>query len=131
MTRTYLGKIVETIEPVNTIARELDGKKYLINFIDDSTLRKSGVYLSGYAYKGKIYIRLGLPKRVEQAVFRHEVYHLDDKHRWLGKYGMEMRAHAHTILHDPFGFLLVLLHSLNFRYIKTFWRLYIWPKNPS
>ena len=129
MTTTYLGEIVETIEPVNTIPREIDGEKYLINYIDDSKLRVAGFYLSGYTYKGKIYIREGLPNRVEQAVFRHEVYHLEDKHRWLGKYGMEIRAHAHTIIHDPVGFLLVLFHSLNFKYLKTFWRLYIWPRN--
>lgn len=107
MTTTYLGKIVETIKPVSVVTRKLDGKNYQINFIDDSNLRRSGFYLSGYTYKGKIYIREGLPDRVEQAVFRHEVYHLKDKHRWLGKYRMEIRAHGNTILHDPVGFLLV------------------------
>lgn len=129
MATSYLGTIVESIKPVRTEGRSLDGKSYRVHYINDRQLRAAGLNLFGYAYKGNIYLRENLPAKVERALLRHEVYHVEDKQTWLGKYGKEIRANAHTVLHDPIGFLATLLHSLTASRLKTYWRLYIYPRN--
>lgn len=124
---TNLAKTVERIKPTHSVIRQLNGKKYKVHYYNDTELREAGFTLFGYTYKGKIYIRNGLPARLERALFRHEVYHVEDKCKWLGKYGMEIRANIHTLLHDPLGFLAQLVYSLNLARIKTYCRLYIYP----
>jgi hypothetical protein len=129
MATSYLGTIVETVKPIRVASRSLGSKDYQVHYISDTKLKAAGFNLFGYVYKGKIYLRTNLPNKVERALFRHEVYHVEDKHKWLGKYGREIRANAHTAMHDPIGFLATLVYSLNAGRIKTYWRLYVYPRN--
>lgn len=129
MHKSLLAEIVENIKPLKSARRTVNGKNYDVHYIDDAPLQEHGLTLLGYTYKRKIYIRQGLPKLVERGLLRHEVYHSEDTHEWWGKYGRELRANAHTIIHDPVGFLVELIYSLNYQRFKTYWRLYVWPRN--
>jgi hypothetical protein len=129
MNKSPLAKIVESIKPLKRVKRMVNGKSYHVHYIDDRILRNHGLTLLGYTYKRKIYIRQGLPRLVERGLLRHEIYHVEDSHNWLGKYGRELRANVYTILHDPIGFLADLIYSLNYHRFKTYWRLYVWPRN--
>ena len=129
MATSYLGKIIESTETIRTVPRTINGKRYQVHYINDSKLREADFSLFGYVYKGRIYLRENLPKRVERALLQHEAYHVEDGHHWLGRYGKEIRANLHTVLHDPAGFFAILVHSLDSSRLKTYWRLYIWPRN--
>lgn len=129
MSKSQLAKIVETIEPLERLKLTVNGKDYWVHYVDDTSLREHGLSLLGYTYKQKIYIRRGLPKLVERGLLRHEVYHVGDSRNWLGKYGKEIRANAYTMTHDPVGFLADLIYSFNYARFRTYWRLYVWPRN--
>lgn len=129
MAKNKLGEIVENIKPLSRVKRLINGKDYWVHYIDDGLLPSNGLYLLGYTYKRKIYVRSNLPKLVERGLLRHEVQHVNDERSWFGKYGKEIRANLDTLVHDPIGFTAVLLYSLNLGRLKTYWRLYIWPRN--
>jgi hypothetical protein len=123
-----LSQIADTARITNRAERTIRGKKYLIHYIDSKVFEDEGLNLLGYAYKGKIYMSTNLPKSVERGVLVHETQHVQDTKQWLGKYGKEIRANAFTIAHDPLGFLATLRYSLTRARLKTYWRLYVYPR---
>lgn len=129
MATSYLGEIVESTETTRIVPRTVNGRIYQVHYVNKSKLKEANFSLFGYVYKRKIYLRENLPKRVERALLRHEVYHVEDTHQWLGKYGKEIRANFHTATCDPVGFFVTLVYSLSTARLKTYWRLYVWPRN--
>jgi hypothetical protein len=121
-------QVADTIESDRRERRVIRGKSYWIYYIDSRALEDAGLSIFGYVHKQKIYIRSGLPNRVEHGVLTHETFHYGDRKKWLGVYGMEIRANAFTVFHDPLGFLATLVYSLNPARVKTYWQLYIWPR---
>lgn len=121
-------QVADTIKSIKRERRVVRGKSYWVHYIDSRALEDAGLHLFGYVHKQNIYIQTGLPKLVEHGVLTHEAYHYGDTQKWWGVYGMEIRANAFTMFHDPLGFLANLVYSLNPARIKTYWRLYVWPR---
>lgn len=121
-------EVADTIKPTKREDRVIGGTSYVVHYIDGHVLESTGLNLFGYVHKHNIYIRIGLPKLVEHGVLTHEAYHYNDRKKWLGVYGMEIRANVFTLFHDPFGFLATLVYSLKLARIKTYWKLYVWPR---
>jgi hypothetical protein len=116
-------QVADGVKPVKRERRVIRGKSYWVHYVDGRTLENAGLNLFGYVHKHNIYVRIGLPKHVEHGVLTHEAYHYGDTKKWLGMYGMEIRANAFTIFHDPIGFLATAIYSLNTARIKTYWKL--------
>lgn len=51
------------------------------------------------------WVREDLSPRVKRFVVAHELYHLVDRHRWLGAYGRELRTNVVPGCRDPIGLL--------------------------
>ncbi len=124
-----LTDIIETITPIYESEEVVESNYYKVKYIDSAVLRKNKLYLFGYTYRNSIFICHNLPKLVKRGVLRHEVYHTEDRHNWLGKYGREIRANIYVMFHDPVAFLTVFIYSLNCERIKTYCNLYIHPRN--
>jgi hypothetical protein len=127
MPSTY--HVADTIRPIKREKHVVRGKSYWVYYFDGNALEDAGLNLFGYVYKNNIYVRNGLPKWVEHGVLTHELYHYGDIKKWLGVYGMEIRANVFTMLHDPLGFLATVAYSLNAARFKTYWKLYVWPRS--
>lgn len=69
-----------------------------------------------------IYIREGLPGRVERFVVNHEIYHLKDRYRRWGWFGREIRANIFCSLKDPVGLIATVWNSLNFERLGAYAR---------
>jgi hypothetical protein len=55
-------------------------------------------------------VREDLPGRMKDFVVFHELYHLKDRSRWW--VWREIKANAYGALHEPVGFLVCVLLSL-------------------
>lgn len=49
---------------------------------------------------------------IKKFVIEHELYHLTDKYRWMGRFGMELRANIIPGLKNPIGLFATLFATL-------------------
>lgn len=75
---------------------------------------------SGFVYEGQVYISEDLGKRNKRFTIQHELYHLRDRQRWLGYFGMELRANVVCGIKDPLGLTAGLLRGFRKGYMKTY-----------
>jgi hypothetical protein len=75
---------------------------------------------SGFAYEGQVYLSEELTPRNKRFIVQHELYHLRDKHRWLGYFGMELRANIVCGFKDPIGISAALYRSFKKGNIKRY-----------
>lgn len=123
-----LDKIFKDTKIVAKSKRQVDRRVYEVFFFDKQHFEDENLFLLGFVLKEQIYIQSQLPRKIESLVIRHEVYHLNDKNTWLGRYGREIRANVHTLLIDPMGYFATVRYSLNSFRLKTYFRLYVWPR---
>ena len=94
---------------------------YWLNIMPAGYMRK--VQLRGFAKNGEAYISEELTRNVRRFVINHEIYHLNDKHRWLGYFGKELRANIICGLKDPSGLLATTISVMKsgglLRYFKA------------
>lgn len=109
-----IRQVVET-EPVQVVT--VGG--FTVNYIKPEVMKRNGSF--GYLYKGDIYIRAGLPKRVEKFVINHEIYHIVDRWQWWGWVGRELRANFICGIKDPLGLTLTIIYSINKERLKAYW----------
>lgn len=100
------------------------GNKYLINYMPTDLMREA--HVTGYAFKGQVYLNESLEGRIKRFVTSHEVYHLRDTQTWLGYFGMELRANFMCGLKDPLGLLATISSAFRYGkfpiYLKRMWR---------
>lgn len=77
----------------------------------------------GYALDGRVFIRSNPPRRVEKFVINHEIYHLNDRSKYLGWFGAELRANLYCGLRDPIGLILTSKESMNRDRLTKYWNL--------
>ena len=94
------------------------GKTYWINYMPADLMHEA--HFSGFAYEGQVYISEDLGKRNKRFTVQHELYHLGDARRWLGYFGMELRANVVCGLKDPVGLAAALIQGLIKGYIPTY-----------
>jgi hypothetical protein len=49
---------------------------------------------------------------VQKFVIKHELYHLTDKARWMGRFGMELRANIIPGLANPIGLFATIFATI-------------------
>jgi hypothetical protein len=115
----WFEKALLEAKPVKQERVTIKGRSYPVRYIEPAVMERATSY--GCAYQSTIFIRSDLPNRIRQFVIRHEAYHIEDKHDWLGWFGGELRANIASGIHDPIGLLLTIKASLNRPRLKAYW----------
>lgn len=113
-----MGHFEQNLLKSKPLMQKVEGG-YAIRYITEDIINP----FFGYALEGKVFIRKGLPKRVEQFVIAHEKYHLNDTHDWLGWIGAESRANVHCGLRDPVGLISTIFISIKSGRLSTYWHM--------
>lgn len=90
------------------------GKKLKIYFVpkDKLGLVFGRAYLKNEGGEPYGEVREDLNPIIKKFVIKHELYHLTDKSRWMGTFGMELRANIIPGIRNPMGLFLTILATL-------------------
>lgn len=114
--------LLETI-PIKQQTVTIKGKSYTVFYIDPAVMQRASSF--GCAYKSTIFVRADLSEKVRRFVINHEVYHINDKQRWLGWFGSELRANVICGISDPTGLFATIKASLNTNRLKSYGQVFV------
>ncbi|MFA6392500.1 MAG: hypothetical protein WCW54_00220 [Candidatus Paceibacterota bacterium] len=90
------------------------GQKFKIYFVskDKLGIAFGRAYLKNEGEKSYGEVREDLNPVIKKFVIEHELYHLTDKSRCMGIFGMELRANIIPGLKNPIGLFMTILATL-------------------
>lgn len=101
------------------------GQEFKIYFISKDKMRPffgRAYFDNGKGSYGEV--RENLNPIVQKFVIEHELYHLTDKSKWMGRLGMEIRANIIPGINNPIGLFATILATLfSFERIKFYFNL--------
>lgn len=106
--------------PISYKTMTLKGRRYKVYFMKPALMEE--IQSFGHIVGKSIYIKAGLPEKVERFVIQHEIYHLNDEHTWLGWLGKELRANVICGMKNPVGLVATIRASLTKPRLNAYWK---------
>ena len=116
----WFTELLDKTPPLKRELLTVKTKHYWVNHMNPAIMGRAHSF--GCAYKQEVYVRADLSIRIKRFVISHEIYHLNDKHAWLGWLGGEIRANLVAGMKDPVGLLLTIKASLTAERLAAYWR---------
>jgi len=116
----WFEKKLTVTQPIVHKTVTFKGCRYEVYFMNPAVMEE--IQSFGHIVGKSIYIKAGLPEKVERFVIQHEIYHLNDKRTWLGWLGKELRANVVCGVRDPAGLTATVRASLNRPRLNAYWR---------
>lgn len=92
---------------------KVKNKEYKIYFVPKEKIAPAFGQAFPYEKKGGYAeVRNDLNPIVKRFVTEHELYHLTDNSKWLGRLGMEIRANIIPGIKNPIGFIYTIIYTI-------------------